>query len=197
MMADLEQAEHGATGRVREWLARASRAPRDAAWVADGYVSDRWLPTSPVTGRLDAFTWQTPPALLAEHPAAPVAEETAAWDDKRADASAPAGIATAPEPAVPVPSAEIPPAITEPVPSAAESAPSAHAGAVQAEEAGIIPAAEVARKGNGAAGDEGSRTPHEPKPVTFPVEHAPDDPGPTATPPREEPKSGKFRLFGG
>ena len=198
MMADLEQAEHGATGRVREWLARASRAPRDAAWVADGYVSDRWLPTSPVTGHLDAFKWQTPPALLAEHPAAPaVADETAGLGDKRADAPTPAGPEPAPEPTVPVPSAEIPPAITEPAPSAAEPVPSAHAGAVQAEEAGMTPAAEVARKGNGAAEDEGSRTTHEPKPVTFPVEHAPDDPGPTAAPRREEPKSGRFRLFGG
>ena len=52
------------TGRVREWLARAARAPRDPAWIADGVVSDRWAPVSPVTGRLDAFVWQAPPDLL-------------------------------------------------------------------------------------------------------------------------------------
>ena len=34
------------------------------AWTADGYVSDRWRPVSPVTGRLDAFQWQTPVAAL-------------------------------------------------------------------------------------------------------------------------------------
>lgn len=60
IMADLEEAEHGAGGYVREWLARASRAPHDPAWVADGVVSDHWMPASPITGKLDAFVWQTP-----------------------------------------------------------------------------------------------------------------------------------------
>jgi HemY protein len=32
----------------------------DAEWTADGYVSDRWLPVSPVSGRLDAFAWRVP-----------------------------------------------------------------------------------------------------------------------------------------
>ena len=50
LMSDLEQAEHGATGKGREWLARATRAPRDPAWIADGVVSDHWAPISPVTG---------------------------------------------------------------------------------------------------------------------------------------------------
>jgi HemY protein len=45
---------------MREWLARAARAARDPAWVADGIVSDEWLPASPVNGRLDAFKWETP-----------------------------------------------------------------------------------------------------------------------------------------
>ena len=36
MMADIEETEHGETGLLREWLARASRAPRDPTWVADG-----------------------------------------------------------------------------------------------------------------------------------------------------------------
>lgn len=60
IMADLERAEHGASGYVAEWLARASRAAHDPAWVADGVVSDHWLPASPVTGKLDAFVWQRP-----------------------------------------------------------------------------------------------------------------------------------------
>src|SRR5262249_53625549 len=55
LMAELEQAEHGDIGRAREWTARAVRAERDPAWTADGYVSDRWLPVSPVSGRLDPF----------------------------------------------------------------------------------------------------------------------------------------------
>ena len=58
-MAELEEAR-AADGPAREWLARAARAPRDAAWVADGVVSDIWGPVSPVTGKLDAFRWARP-----------------------------------------------------------------------------------------------------------------------------------------
>jgi HemY protein len=57
-MARIEGGERGDMGRVREWLARAVHAPRDPAWVADGHVSDRWAPNSPVTGRLDAYEWK-------------------------------------------------------------------------------------------------------------------------------------------
>ncbi len=64
-MADIEEAEHGQTGLAREWLARAARAPRDKAWVADGVISDTWGPVSPVTGKLDAFRWTIPAEKLA------------------------------------------------------------------------------------------------------------------------------------
>ncbi len=76
LMADLEETENGPSGRVREWLARAARAPRDPLWIADGLVSDKWSPASPVTGRLDAFIWEAPAELLAapEPPAAPEPE---------------------------------------------------------------------------------------------------------------------------
>ena len=60
LMAELEEKQHGAGGYIREWLTRASHAPRDPTWVADGVASDRWRPISPVTGRLDAFVWQKP-----------------------------------------------------------------------------------------------------------------------------------------
>lgn len=60
LMADLEDAEFGDLGQWREWLARASRAPLDPAWIADGIVYDQWEPVSPTTGRLDAFVWQAP-----------------------------------------------------------------------------------------------------------------------------------------
>jgi HemY protein len=60
LMARIELGEFGDKGREREWLARALRAPRDRAWIADGYVSDRWLPVSPVTGAVDAFAWKAP-----------------------------------------------------------------------------------------------------------------------------------------
>jgi HemY protein len=88
LMAALERAE-GDEGRAREWLGRALHAAPDPAWTADGYVSDRWLPLSPVTGRIDAFEWRVPltgmtstapviesePVLVA--PAKPTAEPTA------------------------------------------------------------------------------------------------------------------------
>ena len=66
-MAELEQLEDD-EGRAREWMSRALNAARDPAWTADGYVSDRWLPVSPVTGRLDAFEWKVPLAELAGPP---------------------------------------------------------------------------------------------------------------------------------
>lgn len=65
LMADLEQAESSDEGRSREWTARAVHAARDPAWTADGYISDRWLPISPVTGRIDAFEWKAPLAEIA------------------------------------------------------------------------------------------------------------------------------------
>lgn len=61
LMAEIEDAENGPSGPVREWLARGSRAPRDPVWIADGVVSRSWAPVSPKTGRLDAFEWAPPP----------------------------------------------------------------------------------------------------------------------------------------
>jgi HemY protein len=60
LMAKLERAERNDEGRAREWMARALNAPPDPQWTADGYVSDRWLPVSPVSGRIDAFQWRVP-----------------------------------------------------------------------------------------------------------------------------------------
>jgi len=79
LMAEIERAE-GDEGRAREWLARAVNAAPDPAWTADGHISDRWHPASPVTGRLDAFEWRVPttgtisaaPMIEIEPPAPPV-----------------------------------------------------------------------------------------------------------------------------
>jgi HemY protein len=73
LMAEIEATEHGDHGKAREWTARAVRARRDPIWVADGYVSERWLPASPLTGKLDAFVWSVPPAVVA----GPVLEQVA------------------------------------------------------------------------------------------------------------------------
>ena len=63
LMADIEQAEYGDQGRVREWMGRAVRAAGDPVWTADGVVSDRWLPVTP-KGRLDGFEWKLPLAEI-------------------------------------------------------------------------------------------------------------------------------------
>jgi HemY protein len=96
LMARIEAGEFGDRGREREWLARAVRAPRDRAWIADGYVSDRWLPISPVTGAVDAFEWKAPvdaigrgddSLLIEEHPfvPSPRAPETPALSSPHAE----------------------------------------------------------------------------------------------------------------
>ena len=107
MMADLEETEGGMSGRVREWLARASRAPRDKAWIADGVASDTWAPVSPVNGKLDAYRWQTPAERL-----------SAPWEPLRAEAPEPPPTGVLDVPATPLPPAEI----AAPAPSAGPDA---------------------------------------------------------------------------
>lgn len=157
LMADLEEAEHGRTGRSREWLARATRAPRDPAWIADGVVSDRWAPVSPVTGRIDAFVWQAPPDML-------VAPELTMSDDVTGDldeeprilppiapdevaVSAPAEAATLPE---------TPVLTDEPIPAEAQAVPAP-------AESTREPAQEPVKESPAGAAQ------HRPEPVVFPV----------------------------
>jgi HemY protein len=117
LMSDLEQAEHGATGRGREWLARATRAPRDPAWIADGVVSDQWAPISPVTGRLDAFVWQAPPDVLVAPELTMSDDVTADLDDEPRALSVTEEAPTAsPPPVEPVGSEAQPPIETPPEP---------------------------------------------------------------------------------
>ena len=85
LMAEIEEREHGDQGKVRAWLTRALTAPRDPAWVADGQVLDRWLPVSPVTGRVGAAEWRVPPQgpasrTLAAIEAGPLDEPVASVD---------------------------------------------------------------------------------------------------------------------
>lgn len=178
LMADLEEAENGTSGRVREWLARAARAPRDPSWIADGLVSDTWAPASPVTGRLDAFVWETPAELLAapepqpapepEHPPIP-------HIPPKADPT-------------PVPEAEI---ITPSMSSANRQvapviidAPVAEPVAVK-PDAARIPAAAPAAPADAPAGEKPAPADQPPLPPDTPAPKAarapvgqPDDPGP-------------------
>lgn len=60
LMARIEGEQHADKGRIREWLARAVHAERDPVWTADGFIAERWMPVSPVSGALDAFQWRVP-----------------------------------------------------------------------------------------------------------------------------------------
>jgi HemY protein len=82
LMAEIERTEHGDGGRARAWTLRAVRAPHDPVWTADGYVSDRWRPVSPVSGRLDAFQWQTPLAALPSDRSAAIESSASALEEE-------------------------------------------------------------------------------------------------------------------
>jgi HemY protein len=104
LMARLERAERNDEGRAREWMARALNAPPDPQWTADGYVSDRWLPVSPVTGRIDAFQWRVPltgtiaaPIIEPELPA-PVSATPAPREQNAIIPASAASVRSAPEP---------------------------------------------------------------------------------------------------
>lgn len=199
LMAELEEAEHGAAGKVREWLARATRAPHDAAWVADGLVSDHWMPVSPITGRLDAFVWTVPPATLGSPPQA-LDDVLADLDDSTKLIEVKPESVTVVEPAAmvaPTPSREEP----KPAPASSPAEIKPDGKSEPAAKVELQPAApvskpvEVSGVPTSGANSSPARDAMPPKPVIFPVPHAPDDPGPDEEPP-PEPKKGGFRLFG-
>lgn len=115
LIADLEEAQFGESGAVREWLGRASRAPRDPAWIADGVVSARWAPVSPVTGKLDAFRWTTAVEQIGLAPPEP----TLAPISKTIDAIESKPVEREPE----MKTIEVLPAPVAPAPVAADPAP--------------------------------------------------------------------------
>jgi HemY protein len=121
LMAELERTEHGDSGRARAWTLRAVRARHDPAWTADGYVSDRWRPVSPVTGRLDAFQWQTPVASLPSDQGKTI--ESSAFEEAMLAASPPKRVGAPSEEGLAEPSRDVPatPA-AEPIPVAIQDA---------------------------------------------------------------------------
>lgn len=195
LMAELEEAEHGAAGKVREWLARATRAPHDAAWVADGLVSDHWMPVSPITGRLDAFVWTVPPATLGSPPQA-LDDVLADLDDSTKLIEVKPESVTLSEPAATAASNEEPKPEPPPAPPASKPAGEPMASAETKPSDPEVSPARPAPAGEAGAGPAAAavREAAPPKPVIFPVSHAPDDPGPDEEQPPEPKKSG-FRLF--
>jgi HemY protein len=181
LMAEIEERDTGDIGRARQWMGRALNAARDPAWTADGYVSDKWLPVSPVTGRVDAFQWKvpladlTPPGHVIDEPAPEPMPEPAR---PAAVPEAPPVAEPAPEPATEVvTAAPAPPTPAPPEPATA----SAH-------KASPLPAAPPRR-------EPPRDIPRETDEVVIPLVHSPDDPGPegdlaaepTPTPPRQDP----------
>ncbi|MBC9882796.1 hypothetical protein G8O24_36435 [Bradyrhizobium sp. INPA01-394B] len=179
LMAELERAEHGDGGRARAWTLRAVRARHDPAWTADGYVSDRWRPVSPVTGRLDAFQWQTPVASLPSDKGTTI--ESSAFEEAMLAAPPPKRVtATSETPAEPVEIAPEPtpaPAAQDNVPPVAKEEP------VAATTEPVKPAPEAAESPPVAEtpvfrtrADLG-RPAQAPIQTVIPIVRAPDDPG--------------------
>ncbi len=220
LMAEIEEAEHGNTRAVRGWLARASRAPRDPAWMADGVACDRWAPVSPTTGRLDAFVWAAPASMLSA-PIRPDGDDDILADGNEAflpEAVAPRQIDHV-EPPMPAESVAVPAAPEReaeppPVEPATEPAPALNGGAspradttttdtLKADEPAPTPepdrAAEPSTPAVSAGAPSGAAAASRHRmsglplatPVIFPVPHAPDDPGPDALA-RQSTRSGLF-----
>jgi HemY protein len=178
LMAEIERTEHGDSGRARAWTLRAVRALHDPVWTADGYVSDKWRPVSPVSGRLDAFQWQTPLAALPSDKTQAI--ESSAFEEAmlapprrvepprepEAEAAVPAASAQDNSPAnspVVAPAAEPVPA-SPPVPAPAPPPPT--------ESAPAPSAAPLFR-----ARQDIPKTTPSPIPAVIPIVRAPDDPG--------------------
>ncbi|MDH2382846.1 heme biosynthesis HemY N-terminal domain-containing protein [Bradyrhizobium sp. CER78] len=198
LMAEIERTEHGDSGRARAWTLRAVRALHDPAWTADGYVSDRWRPVSPVTGRLDAFQWQTPVAALpsdkgnaiepspfeeamlaprrVEQPKEPT-EEVAI----EPEAAKPAEMAEA-KPIEPKPVEPATPTVQDnaPLPAAIEAEPAPASDGTPAPEPAPPPAAESAPPAPAPlfrSRTDLPKAPPAPIPAVIPIIRAPDDPG--------------------
>ena len=195
LMADLEEMDGGAEGKVREWLARASRAPRDKTWVADGVACDVWAPVSPITGKLDAFRWEAPAERLSapvepmpvDPEAEPVLETTPPLElpmatpvetfmEPAAQAAAPAPEPEPVEPAVAAPAVEtvvVEARVEEApvIPAAEPAAPAQTPPAAVAQDDPLIRLAAIRR----AARTESPRHAE-----ILPLIVAPDDPGPDA-----------------
>ena len=181
LMAELERTEHGDGGRARAWTLRAVRARHDPAWTADGYVSDRWRPVSPVTGRLDAFQWKTPVASLPSDKGTTI--ESSAFEEAMLAAPPPKRVTVASEaPAEPVVIAPV--ETPAPAPAAQDNAPPA-----TTEEPVATPVEPVKPVGEAAESSPVAATPvfrtradlgkptQAPIQAVIPIVRAPDDPG--------------------
>jgi HemY protein len=172
LMAEIERTEHGDTGRARAWTLRAVRALHDPAWTADGYVSDRWRPVSPVTGRLDAFQWQTPVAALPSDRGEAI--EPSPFEEAMLATPHRAVVLEPPTPVVHEPA----PSPVAPAPSAAPTASVASAPAAEQDNAPLPAAAEATPAETVPAEAAPSEAAAAPAPSPAPAESAPSRPAP-------------------
>ncbi|SCB53921.1 HemY protein [Bradyrhizobium shewense] len=190
LMAEIERAEHGDSGRARAWTLRAVRARHDPAWTADGYVSDRWRPVSPVTGRLDAFQWQTPVASLPSDKGSMI--ESSAFEEAMLAAPPPKRVTVAPSDsaAEPVVTAPAPvPAAQDNSPPETKEAAKENAKETLKDEPAVTPAETAQPAPEPAESPPPAPTPvfrsraelgkpaPAPIPAVIPIVRAPDDPG--------------------
>jgi HemY protein len=194
LMAEIERTEHGDSGRARAWTLRAVRALHDPVWTADGYVSDRWRPVSPVTGRLDAFQWQRPLAALpSDKNAAIEAKEfnEAIAAPRRVEPPRDAPIDLAPtaaqdnSPVLDATAEPAPVAAPAPPPPQPESLPAAPAPPPPATETPSVTAAPLFRTRQDIPSGIARSVPPSILPV-IPIVRAPDDPGIDDEPGRDE-----------
>jgi HemY protein len=171
IMAELEDAEFGDQGQVREWLARSARAPRDPVWIADGVTSKQWGPVSPVTGRLDAFVWQQPVERLG----AADLEAAADWERHWSLPARPAQTAEQPAPVIEAAPVEIVHPATNEAPAVVEILPPLKEGETPPSD--TLPAATGSAEAPSEAISRRKGGPVVQK-VIFPMAVAPDDPGP-------------------
>lgn len=191
LLADIEDADGGDQGKVREYLGRAVKAQPDPAWTADGIVSEKWAPFSPVTGRIGAFEWRVPVERIGQ-----VIEQASQVVDGPAPEparAAPPAVIQRPEP-TPV-RADVMDAEIVPVPANDRYPP------VQPSEpaAATPPAAEVPAKPEAPAEPKPEHVPA-PDPAVAaireesPIPPLPDDPGVDPDSAGEK-EARRFRLF--
>ena len=173
LMAELERTEHGDNGRARAWTQRALRALHDPAWTADGYVSASWKPVSPVTGRLDAFQWQTPVASLPADRGASI--DASPFEEAMLAPPAPRRVTSASEDSASLPDLPATEATAEPVPAQVEPA-----APVLEAETSTLAAEDNAAPVTAIESDA-------PEPSSSPLPSSPPEPAPAASSPAAAP----------
>ncbi|ODS02001.1 hypothetical protein AUC69_00450 [Methyloceanibacter superfactus] len=184
LMARIEGGD-GDKGREREWLGRAVRAPRDRAWIADGYVSDRWLPVSPVSAPSMPSSGRPRPTPSA---AATRRCSRSIWSHRatRAPWSPSPRPEPEPESAAPPVVVDVTPVVTEArvdKPALKESA------TPKAEVKETAPSKDTAALKDEALPRDASAMAPKPAPSIFVPTRPPDDPGVSQPDPDESPTS--------